>query len=355
MRVLFYLPTIGGGGAERVITNVANELSQRGYEIYIIIRWEIKNRYQLNDNISLIVLPQDKKNIVKNLRKQVISIKPDINVGVLPSGIEELLEATKDMNIPIIASDHQNYYFFKNEYEKYVRTEVYKSADVLTVLTKTDYEYMKDKLHNMKVMYNPLSFPILTEPVKREKKILCMGRLDAWKIKGFDTIISIWGRIAKRFPDWTLIIAGDDKGSGDFEKLHWMARQAGVEDRIQFTGWVNNVDKLMQSCAIFALPSREEGFPCVLLEAMSQGCASIAFEIRGNIKEIMTDCYDGYLVPDNNLTLFVAKLCRLMKREDIRTRFSKNALESMKRFEIDKVGDEWEKLLIETVKKGRKK
>lgn len=355
MKILFFTPTIGIGGAERVTVNIANELSRRGHEIYIVTLWENEINYPLNDNITFSILPQDQNNVVNNLKEQIISIKPDVNIGVLPICSEILIEANKDLNIPLIASDHQNYHYFKSDHEKYVRTELYKLADVVTVLTKADYEYMKDKLPNMKVMYNPLTYPILTKPVKREKKILCMGRLNAWYFKGFDAIISVWGHISKRYPDWTLVIAGDDQGLGDFEKLKWLAKHYGVSKRIKFTGWVRDVDKLMQNCSIFALPSRNEGFPCVLLEAMSQGCAPIAFEVHKHINEIITDEYDGYLIPDNDLTLFVNKLCKLMREEDIRNKFSGNALESMKRFEIDKIGDEWEKLLTEVVKKGRKK
>ena len=353
MKVLFYISTISFGGAERVTVNIANELSKRGYDIYIIIDKQIENSYDLYNNIHLIKLNSNKKEVVENLKKQLISIKPDVIIGVLPYAFERLLNANKDLNIPIIASDHSNFHFFHNEHHKFIRTELYNSADVTTVLTKTDYEYMKDRLHNMKVMYNPLTFPRLVEPVNKEKKILCMGRLNAWKLKGFDTMISIWGNIARRFPDWTLVIAGDDKDSGDMEKLKWMAENAGITNHIQFLGWVKDVDKLMQRCSIFALPSRTEGFPCVLLEAMSQGCAPIAFSIGGNINEIITNDIDGYVVPDGNLTLFVAKLCKLMKYKDERDRLSQNAIKSMERFEIDKIGDEWEKLLTDVVKKGR--
>ncbi len=111
--------------------------------------------------------------------------------------------------------------------------------------------------------------PTNQDRLPREKNvILGVGRLS--REKGFDVLIEAWRRIHQRLPGWTLRIAGDGP---EREKL---TTQAMDMPSVQLLGWTPNVWPLYQHATVFVLPSRYEGFPVALVEALSQGCPSIA-------------------------------------------------------------------------------
>ncbi len=257
--------------------------------------------------------------------------------------------ATLGLKIPIVVSDHANFRWNVNKLLKFIRFYGYRFADWVTVLSHNDECYMKKRLHNMKVMYNPLSFSRLSEYTERKKNILACGRVSVWHVKGFDLLIQIWSKIAPVYPNWSLDIAGDGS-EADFAHLKSIAREYGVLDRINFLGFCKDIKEVMATSSIFALSSRFEGFPCSLLEAMSQGCAPVAFSIHGIISEIITDGVDGYIVDDGNLKLFENRLAYLMDDDKHITQISAAAISSMKRFEVSIVGNEWESFLKEVVK-----
>ena len=357
MKILFYISVLGGGGAERVISVVSNGLVKRGHDVHIIISAYSEKDYSYDKKIKITCLPRPtdndlKMNYLKDLRKLVEEIHPDVMVGVVHLDFYRLWEATKGLGIPIVASDHNNFHKNSSVKIKYVRYYLYNFADVTTVLTQNDFEYMKHKLHNMVVINNPLSFPILEEDTEKEKTILCCGRFDVWYVKGLDLMIRIWSMIAKNHPDWKLQIAGTGKDD-IIDFIKHLTDLDNVSDSVEFLGYRKDIKEIMSKASIFVLSSREEGFPCVLTEAMSQGCAPVAFDIRGNIKEIITDGEDGYIVPDDDLEMFAKRLEELIDNEETRKKFRENARVSLKRFEPEKIVDQWEKILTDLVEKKK--
>lgn len=359
MKILIYINCLGLGGAERVMSILSNHLVERGHDIHIIVSRYTGVDYYINPKINIHIIPRpvpiessidDYEKYRKAIREKVISINPDVMIGTLHLGYYNMWLATKGLDIPLVASDHNNFRLNKSLRIHDTRYYFYDYADVTTVLTQNDFNYMKDYLHNMKVIYNPLSFPILEEDVQKEKTILCCGRLDDWEVKGMDLMIRIWSMIASKYPDWKLKIAGSGK-ENNLEYLTGLVKAECIEDSVEFLGFRTDIQNIMQKASIFVLPSREEGFPCVLTEAMSQGCAPVAFEIRGNIEEIITDGYDGYLIPDGNIKMFAQRLEELINNEETRKKFRENARISLRRFEPEKIVDQWEEMLLNLVKK----
>ena len=129
-----------------------------------------------------------------------------------------------------------------------------------------------------------------------------------------------------------------------------MIAEKGVQDHVKLLGRVSDMKSLYAESSIFALPSRMEGFPMVLMEAMSQGCACVAFSVGGSSDEMMSE-KSGLLIPDGDASSFEAALVRLIENEKEREMFSQNAIKEVSRFSVDFFMDEWEKLINETLKK----
>lgn len=106
--------------------------------------------------------------------------------------------------------------------------------------------------------------------------------------------------------------------------------------------------RLYSETSIFALPSRMEGFPMVLMEAMSQGCACVAFDVFGASSE-MLDSDSGIVIPDGNYKLFEDALIKLINNEGMRENFSSHSLKNVSRFTVSNFADDWEQLISTTI------
>lgn len=101
---------------------------------------------------------------------------------------------------------------------------------------------------------------------------------------------------------------------------------------------------LYATTSIFALPSRVEGFPMVLLEAMSQGCICCAFEIGGAVKEMMSPS-SGSIVKDNELFLFEQELKKLMDQYPNYNKYQESGYKDASRFTCDAFYCQWDKII----------
>ena len=276
-------------------------------------------------------------------RKIVKKIHPDIVIGVMPVFFVLAKLVTLGLKIPVIASDHTS--FSKNSVMRFrfIRFHLYPFADAVTILTHLDYSLLGNKLPRKVVMPNPLSYPVFSKKSIRRKNILAVGRLDVWKIKGFDMLIEAWEQLACKFPDWILEIAGTGSEKS-YEELKSMVTVHGLENRINFLGFRTDIDSIMREASIFILSSRIEGFPMGLVEAMSQGCACVSFAIGGAVSEIITHDRNGIIVDDGDISSLAQELSVLMTDKDKRERLSKNAVQDISRFEADNIAQKWEEL-----------
>lgn len=355
MNILFFIHHLGNGGAERVTSVLANELAERGNKVTIGVYEHNENGYDLNSKVHVqrIYMPTGRFRRFRKylkIRSVIKGNQPDVIIAVMPYNFVAAYISSFGLGIPVIVSDHANFTWNLNRTLKFIRHRVYALADKVTVLSHNDEKYMEKKLHNMKVMYNPLSFPRLTESTERMKNILACGRVSIWDVKGFDLLIKMWGNLAPKYPDWTLDIAGDGS-EADFNHLKEIAKESNVLDRINFLGFCRNIKDVMAHSSIFALSSRAEGFPCSLLEAMSQGCAPVSFSIHGIISEIIDNNNDGFIVTDNDLDTFENRLSFLIENQECRQSMSNKAIASMERFEVSTIVDEWETFLNEIIAK----
>lgn len=111
--------------------------------------------------------------------------------------------------------------------------------------------------------------------------------------KGVAILIDAVARVAARLPRLRVVIMGEGSLRGDLEA---QARRQGVADRVLFTGSVPRAASLLPAFHAVCLPSLDESFGLVLIEAMAAGCAVIASRV-GGVPEVVRDGVDGVLVP----------------------------------------------------------
>ena len=156
-----------------------------------------------------------------------------------------------------------------------------------------------------------------------------------------------WAKIAHQHPDWELQFIGNN----DDEYISNFAKSLNIDNQVDFLGWTDKIDKVLQTKSIYVLSSRREGFPCSLLEAMSQGCACVAFDCKTGPNEIITDGVSGLLVHNGNVDELVDKLQKLIDNELLRQQLSATAPEGVRMFEKEIIMRQWDDLIENVVKK----
>ena len=141
---------------------------------------------------------------------------------------------------------------------------------------------------------------------------------------------------------WRLVILGEGPERSKLEKL---AGTLGIRDAVVMPGIVKEPTEWMHKAQFFALPSRYEGFPNALLEAMACGCAVIATDCPSGPAEIIHHNENGLLVPKEDIKALSAGMSRLMEDRELRTCLGQRALEVRSRFAKDTIMAQWDNLI----------
>lgn len=345
------------GGAGRVTSILLKGLVEKGYEVIVALdNVNCKVFYAIPNEVRKITLPMkndDRKGLkqirlIYGARRIIKKEKPDLILAVTFFPFFYARFATIGLDIPVICYDHTSFGRDMGRFVNWIRHSLYGKADKLVILTKKDELLLGKKFPRKKVVYNPLTYPIVRHGSERQKTILCVGRLDAWHVKGFDRIIEIWSNLSKKYPDWKLRIAGGGEES-KFNEIKRMIKDAHVEDSTELLGQVSDMSSLYAKPAIFALPSRVEGFPMVLLEAMSQGCVCVSYEMEGAVYEIMRGS-SGIIVKDGSQKEFSTALETLIKSYPDYCERQESGYADASRFTCDVFYEQWDRIIHALIK-----
>jgi glycosyltransferase involved in cell wall biosynthesis len=157
--------------------------------------------------------------------------------------------------------------------------------------------------------------------------------------KGFDRLLRAWARLAPDHPDWRLRIFGDGPDRDEFDQL---IDDLGIRRSARLCGHSPRLLEELASASVFAMTSRKEGFPMVILEAMSVGLPVVAYDCPTGPRDIITEGVDGHVVPNGRTRLFTEALGKLMLDADRRRLLGAGALEKVKQYRIDAIADRWD-------------
>jgi GalNAc-alpha-(1->4)-GalNAc-alpha-(1->3)-diNAcBac-PP-undecaprenol alpha-1,4-N-acetyl-D-galactosaminyltransferase len=382
MRITFVISTLEGGGAERVVSNMARYWAAKNWEITILTLFHGHRPvcYDLHPNVthrdlttsglfknpkpdaqSLFALrdlfnvltPSERKVFLRDiglivaLRHAILSTKPQAVISFIDVTNIYVLLSLFRVKLPIIISERCHPVSTGDYGWDRLRRRLYPRATSLVVLAEESLSWFDDEVRDRgRVIPNAVLPPIYlgeTENAaqeKRERTLLAMGRL-AYE-KGFDLLLQAFARVAPRHPSWCLNIFGHGPLQTELEGL---ANQLGVKERVRFLGFTHQPYDVMRQSDLFVLSSRLEGFPNVLLEAMACGLPVISLDCTTGPRHIIRDGIDGLLAPAFDMTALAEALDRLMGDEAERRRLADRAPEVIERFNMERVMGMWEKLV----------
>ena len=341
--ILFILPDLKTGGAERIVTTLANHLPREEFDVKILLlRKEGGFLDILKDDVEIIDIktPRIRHSLIPIL-KQIGQRKPDIvfsGFGEVNAYLSLFLKffpkskfIARETNVVskhVVRKEIRFFYKFYNNYHKIIC----QSDDMLNDLVK-NFNIKKEKIIKIN---NPVDFDFINEKLANSQKpesfkddfknVVAIGNLSSRK--GFDNLLKVFSHLKNE--KIRLHILGDGR---DKELLHHMKINLGLESVI-FHGQQKNPYQFLKFADLFVLSSRYEGFPNVLLEAGACGIYSLANNCPGGISEIIQPKKNGEISPIENHREFSEKIRDLLTqthnenliKHSISSRFSKELI-----------------------------
>lgn len=326
------------GGMERASANLANALYQQGVEVSFISIFNQGRFLSLNENIKIIEPDNFNTNslniykTVRYIRKSIITLNPDriIVYNKLYSALTLL--ATIGITTKVFMSERSSPLYRWPLLQEWFCKLVYLflKPDGIIAQTQIAKEYQNKyygKNTPIKVIPNILREVKLYPEIQRKNIILAVGRLND-PLKGFDMLIEAYKNVAAQ--DWKLVFAGGDWGEDTL--LTDLILRYGLRDRVEFRGKVKDIDKVYAEASIFVIPSRSEGFPNALCEAMAARLPCISFDFIAGPKDIINQNWNGVLVPPNDVDKLAQTISSLIEDCKLRVQLGDNAMISMEKY-----------------------
>jgi GalNAc-alpha-(1->4)-GalNAc-alpha-(1->3)-diNAcBac-PP-undecaprenol alpha-1,4-N-acetyl-D-galactosaminyltransferase len=360
MKLVFVISSLEGGGAERVQSELANNWDNKGVNVVLVVLagGNSKIAYRLNPSIRIVFLKMLKdtgwigskvsENVrrIRKLRARILDEEPDGVISFMTSSNILVILATRLTGILTIVSERSNP---RDDvscvgFWRVLRRFTYRYANSVVVQTEEAGRWLNRECGlESKVIPNPIR-DLPTLDLKRKETILSFGRLDTWRSKGFDLLIQVFGSLTEKFPDWHLIIVGSVMDFGRKNEIDMLIKDLNLKNKVEFVGWVENVEEWMAEAGIVVQFSRFEGFPNVVLEALGMGAAVISSKCTG-AKELIVDRRSGRLVNVEDVGSLERILAELMCDQKERERLGEEAREVRHRFRVSKIVKSWEELL----------
>ena len=357
MKISMFIGSLTGGGAERVICNLANFLIRNGHQVTIVTNVEAGGFYELDSRIRRYILLYDKEkknplsnffHCMKKLEKYVTENSSDHYVVFLPLTTVMLLSLRKNISGRILVSERgdpeQN-----SKLMKFLLKRLIGNADGVVFQTDVVKAWYEPYIRNIEsiVIPNAINPSFLKPKCKgdREKVIVGVGRLS--NQKNFPLLISSFAKISNKFPEYKLVIYG--KG-GLLDSLKSLAKEKGVGDRVEFPGYIPDMPEKLEIASMFVLSSDYEGMPNALMEAMALGVPCVSTDCGGGgARFLIKDGENGLLVPQRDEEKMAEAMEKILSDEAFAYKISENSRKLQKTLAPDKIYGEWEKFILKKI------
>ncbi len=374
-RLTIIVPSLSLGGAEGVAAMMANHWAQVGDSVTLItldssetdtftLSKEVQ-RYALGlmqDSCNLIQAVLNNRQRIGRLREAIRESQPDVVISLTDRMNVLTLLAMRKSNLPVLISERSDpRHHLIGRLWSILRKRMYPRATALVVQTQAVSDFFTPWMESSQIEVIPnavpiprsFNVPIVTEQTLLSKPhsnvILGMGRLS--HEKGFDLLIDAFSKLTSEYPQWKLKILGEGPLR---DLLQAIINERGLQEQIELMGWVADPELILDQGELFVLPSRYEGFPNALLQAMSRGLACISFDCESGPAEIARAGGQVALVPAENVSKLTQMLQKFMDDESLRNEAAVSALKVTQHFSDTNYFYQWDQLINRSVSGGMK-
>ena len=363
---------LGTGGAEKVISNLANLLSENN-DVEIISTYKLRNSpaFYISNKVTINYLTtnlepnkQEIKNALKNFNLIRLVFEAFKSFKILILRKKLMVNAIKNLDCDIVISTrilHNNWvskyarkdiikiaqeHNHHNNNQKYIKKLIksLKNFDYFMPVSRQLCDFYSKRINNTKVVYIPNFIDNVSSKTcdLSSKQLISVGRLDP--IKGFDDLIDLFNLFYQKYPDWNLHIVGDGP---EKEILQTKIHKLGLSKKITLCGtkYSEELENEYLNSSIYVMTSHSESFGLVLVEAANYGLPLIAFDSAQGANEIIENNKNGFLVKNRNAEEMITKIEELLNDSSKMQYFSKNSKNTALKFSKEAISKEWNKFL----------
>lgn len=369
MRILALISTMGPGGAERAMARLTEALAER-HEVSLMT-WEPANTppfYDLSPSVRLVqggLLGGGGWTRIKRILARFVVIhrevkrwKPDVVLSFIDMMNITTVISCLGTKVPVVVSERTDPSQHRIGWRRSaLRLFAYRFADRVVVQTKRVRLVFPQWLRP-RIAIIPNAAPITAVaarpdgPNDRQRfRIIGLGRLSYEK--GFDRLVSAFRTLAPIHPNWDLVIFGEGPEREALQKFPQILKSEG---RILFPGLtLRPSDELVMS-HLMVVPSRYEGFPNALAEAIGAGLPVVAMTDVAGVEELVVHGETGVLVDHSDSESgLVTALDRLMTDDCLRAQFGQAARKHAMRWAPESIYSMWEGVLVDVVQQRLKR
>lgn len=359
-KILVAIPSLSAGGAERVVTTLANEWSHDGRGV-VIATFETaaaKPYYALDPGVRLLKLDLPPVSTPKwraiahtskriaALRRTISAERPDVVVSFLTKMNVMAALAADGLGVPVIISERNNPYVQKFDwFWDTARGLAFPKAFAFVTMTQGAAEFFPEKQRRRtRIIPNPVSIPAIDHKSGGGRTITAVGRLTGQK--RFDRLLEAFALVARDFPEWSLVIWGEGELRPDLEAL---TEKLGLGARVRLPGLTDSPGAWIETADILALSSDYEGWPNVVIEALAGGVPVVAVDCDFGVKEILEGGALGLIAPREDVGALAAALATMMRDEPLRRDLSAKGREAAKQYAPGAIAAKWNALIGEAL------
>lgn len=353
MKLLFYISTICNGGAARVMSNLANELSLRGHDCTLVTTFRSEEEYTLDVGVKRISFFDKRpvkgfliKNyeIVKNLRSCILKERPDLLVAFLAEPCFRAAIATVGTNTKTVLSVRNDpNWEFRGPIRHFLAKYLFRRVDgIVFQTTEAQYWFPKSIQEKGKIIFNAVKKDFYkVELPQKQSGIVATGRLS--RQKNHPLLIKSYAQIAKDVDDDLTIY-----GAGDSASLQDLAIKLGVGNRVHFPGQTMDVMNSIKSAKLYVMSSDFEGMPNALMEAMAMGLPCISTDCPcGGPRALFSKEMSHFLTPVGNISILADRMKELLMNKEARDLHGIRCQQAALLFSPDIIYKQWEDYLKE--------
>ena len=349
MDVSFIAANLNSGGAERVMSLLANQFIENGYGVeFIFLKKDIRF-YPLHQNIKIKVAEKEcgSNSLIKKLlwmRKHIQQDKPDAIFAFRIAIYCVTLISLLGIKVPDIASERNDPRFNSLAW-KAIQAVLLPLTDRFVVQTQQIKDYFPKFIQKKTdIIFNPVTEKVFLLPsVPKEKRIISVGRLHSQKNQKM--MIEAFARVSEEFPEWKLVIYGEGP---EREALELRIKNLELRKQILLPGRSENIIDELNRSEIFAFSSDYEGMSNAVVEAFCVGLPIITTKVSGT-EDFITENKNGFLLERNDVDGMEMAMRKLMSDEKLRKNIGDNNRQQANIFKIEHIFQQWENVVNKVV------
>lgn len=350
MKLTFVTSTLHAGGAERVISLLANSFCQKGYEVEIVCINKHLVFYPIDEKVKVWFAEDEVESlsILKKmmwLRKHINSEKPDVVIAFMLEVYCVTLASLIGVSVPVISSERIDPHFFGRA-KGLLRWLLLRRTTHLVVQTVRIKDFYSAKLQSRTtIIPNPVTDKVFSlTPTLKQKRIIAVGRL-AYQ-KNYPMMFRAFAKVHHDFPDWQLVVYGNGPQK---EEIRGVIERLGMEGHIILAGKSDHVVEEMNKSSLFVMSSDYEGMSNALLEAVCVGLPVLSTDVSG-AKDLITEGVNGYIVPVGNERALTLALSSMLSSPEKMDEMGRQSKALAPRFREEQIVGQWEELIKKVVR-----